>query len=87
MKFLSVKRVRYTSIYWYLPAVEARPTTPRHRPRPWQTVAQIEAMYHEIQIQKEQQNHLQLGIFEKSKVHETHAQTSLQAPKDLPTHP
>ena len=41
----------------------------------------------EIKIQKEQQNHLQLGIFEKSKVHETHAQTSFQAPKDLPTHP
>ena len=41
----------------------------------------------EVQIQKEQQNHLQLGIFEKSQVHETHAQTSFQAPKDLPTHP
>ena len=33
-------------MHWYLPAVEARPTTPRHRPRPRQTVAQIEAMYH-----------------------------------------
>ena len=41
----------------------------------------------EVKIQKEQQNHLQLGIFEKSQVHETHAQTSFQAPKDLPTHP
>jgi len=41
----------------------------------------------EMKFQKEQQNHLQLGIFETSKVHETHAQTSFQAPKDLPTHP
>ena len=41
----------------------------------------------EIQIQKEQRSRLELGIFEKSKVHETHAQTSFQAPKDLPTHP
>ena len=32
--------------HWYLPPVEARPTTPRHRPRPRQTVAQIETMYH-----------------------------------------
>ena len=33
-------------MHWYPPPVEARITTPRHRPRPWQTVAQIEAMYH-----------------------------------------
>ena len=46
MKLLSVKRVRYTSMHWYPPPVEARITTPRHRPRPRQTVAQIEAMYH-----------------------------------------
>ena len=44
-------------------------------------------LYFEIEFLKEQQSRLQLGIFEKSKVHETHAQTSFQAPKDLPTHP
>ncbi len=37
---------------------------------------------HEAVFQKEQQNHLKLGIFEKSKVHETHAQTCFQAPID-----
>ena len=41
----------------------------------------------EAQIQKEQQSDLKSGIFEKSKEHETHAQTCFQAPKDLPTHP
>ena len=34
-----------------------------------------------------QPNKTQLGFFEKSQVHGTHAQTSFQAPNDLPTHP
>ena len=64
-----------------------KPRRSWQRDSEWMTALMFRVFNYEIQIQKEQQNHLQLGIFEKSQVHETHAQTSFQAPKDLPTHP